>query len=69
MRFRDLKVDQIFSFVGTGYGPCKKISARQYVDHPDDRAERAAELGKIYNIKNYKIAPHQVGTINVEVRV
>jgi len=32
MRFRDLEVGQIFYFVGTGYGPCKKIVARQYVE-------------------------------------
>ncbi len=69
MKFRNLSIGQIFFFVGTGYGPCKKISQRQYVDHPDKRAERAAELGRIYDIKNYKIDPYQVGTINVEVRV
>lgn len=69
MKFRDLTIGQVFTFVGTGYGPCKKITARQYVDQPDNRATQAAELGRIYNIKNYKIAPHRVGTINVEVRV
>jgi hypothetical protein len=67
MKFKDLDIGAVFNFVGSWHGPCKKISARRYVDEPDKREETAKELGRIYNIPNYKIDPHEVGTINVEV--
>jgi hypothetical protein len=70
MKFKNVAIGTIFSFgPPVPYGPCKKVSSRRYVDEPDTRKEKAKELGRIYNIPNYKIEPHAVGSINVEVNL